>query len=288
MSLSLPRTGSILAAIVLVACTSAGTNGTAPDGAPDEQEQPVTRLDYGDDPSQFVDLVVPPGEGAVPVVVLLHGGFWSDQYGLDLMAPLARDLQGRGYATANVEYRRVGSGGGFPATFTDVAAAVDALADVQAVRALDLDRVAVIGHSAGGQLAVWAASRGALPADAPGAAPRVVPCAAVSQAGVLALADASRSAIGGAAVTAFIGVGPDEDPDRYRLVDPVALTPPDAPILLVHAPRDRLVPIEQSRAYLAAAPDHAELAEVDGDHFTVIDPADASWGQTVDWLDDRC
>ncbi len=275
MSLSLRWMALILAASALVACTT------------HEQEQQVARHPYGDDPSQFIDLAVPPGEGAAPVVVLVHGGFWSDQYGLDLMAPLARDLQGRGYATANVEYRRVGSGGGFPATFDDVAAAVDALADVDTVRTLDLARVALVGHSAGGHLAVWAASRGSLPAEAPGAGPRVVPCAVVSQAGVLALADAAASGVGGPAVTAFVGATPDEDPDRYRIVDPVALTP-DAPVLLVHAPADPLVPVEQSRTYAAAVGDRAELVEVAGDHFTVIDPRDDSWAVTLDWLGRTC
>ncbi len=275
MSLSLRWMALILAAFALVACTT------------HEQEQQVARHPYGDDPSQFIDLAVPPGEGAAPVVVLVHGGFWSDQYGLDLMAPLARDLQGRGYATANVEYRRVGSGGGFPATFDDVAAAVDALADVETSQALDLDRVALVGHSAGGHLAVWAASRGSLPAEAPGARPRVVPCAVVSQAGVLALADAAASGVGGPAVTAFVGATPDEDPDRYRIVDPVALTP-DAPVLLVHAPADPLVPVEQSRTYAAAVGDRAELVEVAGDHFTVIDPRDDSWAVTLDWLGRTC
>ena len=156
MSLSLLRIGSILTALALVGCTSDATTTSTSD----QQEQHVARVEYGDDPSQFVDLVVPAGDGAAPVVVLLHGGFWSAQYGLDLMVPLAQDLQARGYATANVEYRRVGNGGGFPTTFDDVAAAVDALADVVDVptgRALDLDRVAVVGHSAGGWLArAWA------------------------------------------------------------------------------------------------------------------------------------
>ncbi len=275
MSLSLRWMALILAAFALVACTT------------HEQEQQVARHPYGDDPSQFIDLAVPPGEGAAPVVVLVHGGFWSDQYGLDLMAPLARDLQGRGYATANVEYRRVGSGGGFPATFDDVAAAVDALADVDTVRTLDLARVALVGHSAGGHLAVWAASRGSLPAEAPGAGPRVVPCAVVSQAGVLALADAAASGVGGPAVTAFVGATPEEDPDRYRVVDPVTLAP-DAPVLLVHAPGDPLVPVEQSRTYAAAVGDRAELVEVAGDHFTVIDPRDDSWAVTLDWLGRTC
>ncbi len=116
-----------------------------------------TQLAYGDTDEQVVDVAWPEGDdGPYPVVVLLHGGFWRQRYGKDLMIPLARDAVMRGYATANVEYRRVGGAGGWPATFEDVAAAVDELADADAP--LDLARVVVVGHSAGGHLAARLAS----------------------------------------------------------------------------------------------------------------------------------
>lgn len=247
---------------------------------------PTEVLAYGDADDQVVDLDRPAGDGPVPVLVLLHGGFWRQAYGKDLMEPLARDARTRGWATANVEYRRVGGAGGWPETFEDVAAAVDALATAGAP--LDLDRVAVVGHSAGGHLAAWVASRSRLPAGAVGADPRVEVCAAAVQAGVVALARAAEEGLGEGATVALMGGTPAEVPDRYAVADPTALAPPPVPTLLVHARDDDRVPVSQSRAYADAAGEAAELALFDGDHFTVIDPADASWDRTMGWFEDRC
>ena len=141
---------------------------------------------YGPGPAQVGELWVPDGAGPHPVAVLLHGGFWRASYDHTLMEPLAADLVGQGWAAWNVEYRRVGmTGGGWPGTFDDVAAAVDLLARLgREAPGLDLGRVVPIGHSAGGHLALWCAARAGLPARAPGADPAVVAAAAVSQAGV--------------------------------------------------------------------------------------------------------
>ena len=245
------------------------------------------QLTYGPSDEQVVDLAWPSeADGPLPVVVLVHGGFWRQSYGKDLMVPLARDAVIRGYATANVEYRRVGGAGGWPATFEDVAAAVDALAGADAP--LDLDRVVVVGHSAGGHLAAWAASRPNIPDGEVGADPRVVACAAVSQAGVVALARSAREGVGNGATDDLMGGGPDEVPERYAVGDPLALAPPPVPVLLVHGRSDDNVPFSQSEAYAQAAGDRAELRPVEGDHFTVIDPGDDSWAATMDWIADTC
>ena len=131
---------------------------------------------YGEDPSQVAELHLPSGPGPHPVAVVLHGGYWQTQYGKLICRPLARSLASRGYAAWNLEYRRLGDGrgggGGWPMTFQDVADGIDALADLSAP--VDLTRVTLVGHSAGGQLALWAAARPSLPATAVGAAPRVV------------------------------------------------------------------------------------------------------------------
>jgi acetyl esterase/lipase len=277
---------ALLAAVALSAACSVP-------GAPISQESDAvttTRLSYGDAPDQWVDLSWPnPTDrvrGMLPVVVFVHGGFWQQAYGADLMAPLVADAVARGYVAANVEYRRVGGGGGWPQTFADVAAAIDVLAASSGP--LDLDRVVVVGHSAGGHLAVWAASRPGIPPGEVGAAPTVVACAAVSQAGVVALERAAREGVGGTAVESLMGGGPGEVPERYMVGDPVALAPPPVPVLLVHAPEDTLVPFSQSEAYVEVAGERAELSPVPGDHFTVIDPGDPSWATTMDWVARTC
>src|SRR6185437_307494 len=117
------------------------------------------RLAYGTDPNQFGDLWLPSGAGPHPVVVFLHGGYWRARYDISYTHPIAADLAARGIAVWNLEYRRVGqSGGGWPGTFEDVARGFDALHDLAQQHSLDLARVVVMGHSAGGHLAFWLAA----------------------------------------------------------------------------------------------------------------------------------
>lgn len=236
----------------------------------------VIRSTYGADPSQFGELSKPAGGAAEAVVVIVHGGFWRAQYGLELGRPLAADLAGRGYVCWNIEYRRVGIGGGWPGTLDDVAAAMDHLAE------LDVDRssVVAIGHSAGGHLATWAGGRAALPADAPGGKPKVAVTGVVSQAGVIDLTVAARTGVGGTAVPDLLGGTPEQVPDRYRLADPITQVPVPAPVLCVHSREDDTVPFAQSSAYVAAAKragGAAELHAVPGDHFAVIDVNAPAW-----------
>jgi acetyl esterase/lipase len=184
---------------------------------------------------QQAELHLPRGREPHPVVVTIHGGSWSAGYGKVVMRGLAGDLVRRGYAVWNIEYRKLGrgEGGGWPATFEDVALAIDHLATL--AEPLDLGRVIFFGHSAGGQLALWAASRGNLPSGAPGAGPRVEPVAAVSAAGVADLAESYRETPRGA-VGRLMGGGPDEFPERYAVADPIALVPLAIPVLVVQAP----------------------------------------------------
>jgi acetyl esterase/lipase len=118
------------------------------------------RLSYGDDPLQFGELRLPEGEGPFPVVIVIHGGCWLSAYDLGYMSALADALTVAGVATWSIEYRRVGDeGGGWPGTFQDVADAADHLFEIASEYDLDLDRVAAVGHSAGGHLALWLAGR---------------------------------------------------------------------------------------------------------------------------------
>jgi acetyl esterase/lipase len=239
---------------------------------------PVVR--YGEHPDQIANLHRPAGGGEPwRVVVLLHGGFWRAGWDRTLMTGLARDLAAHGFLAWNVEYRRVGQdGGGWPGTLLDVAAAIDALATVEEA---DTDRVAVVGHSAGGHLALWLAARDRLPAGAPGGGTVVRPRLAVSLAGVADLVAGAEAGVGAGACEALLGGSPDVVPERYAAASPAALVPLGIPQLVVHGARDDIVPAVQSSAYAArarAAGDDVELVELpDADHFDVIDPEHPAW-----------
>lgn len=284
--------GATSAAAAAVGSTLGGCAATSSSQADNAE---VQTLRYGQDPSQFVELTLPvSGAGPMPVAVVIHGGFWRSAYGLELGRPLASSLSGRGWAALNIEYRRVGNGGGYPTTLVDVAASIDLLADAGQIGArendleLDLARVVAIGHSAGGQLAAWAATRGRQAPGSPGADPVVALSAVVSQAGVLDLRACAREGLGAGAAQAFLRGEPDQVPDRYDQASPIEHVPLGVPTLCVHSSRDENVPIRQSEGFVAAAVaagDDAELATVEGDHFTVIDPEDPSWERVLDWLD---
>jgi acetyl esterase/lipase len=239
----------------------------------EEAHWPVMTHRYGPHSEQVADLRLPERDGPHPVAVVVHGGFWRAPYTRVTTAALAIDLARRGYATWNIEYRRVGIDGGFPATLEDVEAAVAALETVDAP--LDRARVLVIGHSAGGHLALWLAGTG-----------RVT--AAVSLAGVSELAEAARREIGERAALEFMGGGPDELPSAYAAADPAARLPTGVPQLLVHGDADDRVPIELSRDYAErarAAGDRVELLELPGvNHFVPIDPRGEAWAATAERL----
>ena len=248
------------------------------------------QITYGEHPDQVGQLFLPARDGdeRVPVVVLLHGGHWRAAYVAEETAPLAADLADRGLAAWNLEYRRVGGGGGWPATFEDVAAGVDRLVDVADDDGLDLGRVAVVGHSAGGLLALWTAARARLPAGRVGAGPRVVPRAVVSLAGVNDLRAAARADLGPHAVTDLLGGDVADVPERVRIAAPVASLPLGVPQLLVHGEHDDVVPISQTLGYArlaAVAGDPVEVLRLPGDHLMVIDPAGPVWPQVRRWLD---
>jgi acetyl esterase/lipase len=224
-------------------------------------------------------------------MVVIHGGSWRARYGRIVMRGLVGDLRRRGWATWNIEYRRVGNGGGWPHTFADVAAAIDHLAGIDAP--IDLANVSVLGHSAGGHLALWAASRHNLPPDAPGfcvGAPPVRIRRVISQAGVCDLAGGYRRWHEGGAVRGLMGGGPDELPDRYAAGDPMRLLPLGIPALLVHGVADRTVSVELSRSYAraaSAAGDAVELVEIAGaagSHRAHIDPRGRAWAEVTQRL----
>ena len=243
--------------------------------------RPGSASSFGSDPSQVGELHLPRGGGPHPVAVLLHGGYWKTQYGKLVMRPLALDLAARGWAVWNLEYRRLGAGrgggGGWPMTFDDVAAGIDHLQDLDP--ALDLTRVVLVGHSAGGQLALWAASRPGLPEGAVGAGPVVRPTAVVALAPVTNLERARVHA------EQLLGGTLTEVPDRWAQADPVRAGAPGVPALVVHPVGDETVPVKRSREYAAAT--GVQLVEAPGRHRDPIDPTSPSWQTALRWLQER-
>jgi len=247
---------------------------------------PPTRIVYGDEPQQFGDLYLPDESlDAPPIVVLIHGGFWRAMYGLDLMAPLAHGLARAGLAAWNIEYRRVGRpGGGWPGTVHDVAHAIDQLAAIAGNHAIDLERVAFVGHSAGGHLALWAAGRSAIPDGTPGANPAVVPVVAIGQGPVVALRRAAERRVGNGAVIDFLGGTPEEFPDRYEAATPRLGAGPR--MVVIVGSRDDVVPPEFSVD--DDQPDAVEVVTIDGaDHMVLIEPGRAPWAAARALLDEE-
>ncbi len=209
---------------------------------------------------------------------MIHGGFWRDAYDRSLMAGLCEDLSGAGWAAWNLEYRRLGGGGGWPETFEDVAAGIDHLSSLAGPE-LDLGTVVTIGHSAGGHLALWAAAR---------QGPRVRVTHAVAQAGVVDLAEAARLGLSRGVTEELLGATPTEEPERYALTSPAALLPLGVPQLLVHGGRDDVVPAAMSRSYAVAAAEAGDPVDLvihdELGHFEHLDPQSPAWRSVRGWL----
>jgi len=250
--------------------------------------KPIT-VRYGSHHAQTADLWRPDGNRVdLPVIVLIHGGFWRQPYTKRLMRRVARVVVAHGWAAYNIEYRRIGpfGRGGWPETFEDVSDAIDALADVEAI---DRHQVVTCGHSAGGQLALWAgSSRATGPAGRPGT-DQIRVRAAVSLAGVVDLSSAARLGLGGGAVQALMGGTPDQEPDRYAWASPTSRLPLGIPQILVHGLADKTVPASLSAAYVELARsrgDDAEYVPLPGvGHMEMIDPEGAALREVVARLD---
>jgi acetyl esterase/lipase len=261
-------------------------------------------LRYGDGTDNVADVHVPAaaftaadrtGERAM-LTIFIHGGFWRAEYGREHTAPLAEALAANGIVVCAPEYRRTGQpGGGWPGTFDDVAAAVDRLPTLVAeatggLVAADAGRVILAGHSAGGHLALWAASRHLLPPGSRWYAERSGWRGVVALAAVSDLVGAERQALGQQAVGALMGGGSAEvADDRYWQADPARLLPAGGPVWLVHGMADDRVPYLMSLDYARwaraagarAAAATCVLLPGTG-HFEVIDPLSRVWPQVAE------
>ena len=254
----------------------------------------ATRIAYGTGTLQFGELRVPAGRGPHPVVIIVHGGCWVAKLGklddraiaLDLVRPIAADLTANGFATWNLEYRRLGNdGGGWPGTFQDIAAGADHLRQIAAKNQLDLTRVVAVGHSAGGHFALWLAARTKLPKsselyvkdplrlkgvvdlDGPGDLKATLPL--------------QQPVCGAPVITQLMGGSPEERAQRYREGSPVEMLP-------LGVPQE----IFAGRMFAAQTPLYVEAAKRAGDtvnaavaaqsgHFVFIDPGSSTWPHVV-------
>jgi acetyl esterase/lipase len=236
------------------------------------------RVAYGADPNQFGDLRLPKGKGPFPLVMNIHGGFWRAAYDLKHAGHLCAALTAKGLASWNVEYRRVGNpGGGWPGTFEDVRHAYRFLPELGKRYSLDTNKVVVMGHSAGGQLALCLAARETSIKNA------------VSLAGVLDLRQAFESHLSNDAVAAFLGGTPSEVTDRYRDADPMELSIDHSTTQwAIHGAADNVVPSTFSRNYAQQKKQKGEdvhyLEISTAGHYDLIDPATPAWTKVRDTI----
>lgn len=248
-------------------------------------EWPFAIYRYGGERDQVAELRLPEASGAGPhpVVVLIHGGAWKALWRKDIMAGMAVDLARRGFATWNVEFRRLGAGGGWPATFDDLALAIGALEAVAAAEPLDPGRVVFVGHSSGGHLALWAAAPGMVP---------VRPIGVVSLAGLADLVEGARRRMfsGDNTAAQLVGGSPEEVPERYAFASPRAHLPLGVPQTLVQGLEDSLLDlVDQNRSHARAAQaagDAVRLVEIQGAaHMDLIEPSSTAWGTVADEIE---
>jgi acetyl esterase/lipase len=239
-----------------------------------------TRLAYGPDPNQFVDVRFPQGAPPHSVVFFIHGGYWRAKYDLTYAGHLCHALKQAGVGTWNVEYRRIGNpGGGWPGSFEDIRNAYRALVESQQkdknkIPSFDLKRLCVAGHSAGGQLALCLAAH-------ENSIQRVL-----SLAGVLDLRRGWELHLSDDAVSAFLGGSPSEVPDHYHEASPAALSIPQATQKLIHGVADDSVPYEIGKSYAERKKkigENVELATLlNTGHFEIVDPRSTAWRKVLD------
>lgn len=283
---------AIFGAVVVSGCGARSQSVRRPASFDDilaqSRAKPDAVVSYGTAPQQFGQLWEPAGPQLHPVIVLIHGGCWQSSLpGLQLMEPMAQDLRAHGVAVWNIEYRRLGEpGGGYPGTFLDVGAAIDRLRSLAPKYHLDLSRIVLAGHSAGGQLALWAAARGKLTGSSPVYAASPVPIdKVVSLAGIDDLeryrSDGPQACGGPRVIDALVGGAGSVRQAPYADTSPAALIATRTAQIIVSGALDPIVPAIFGKAYAAKAKAAGasvfELTLPGAGHFELIDPTWSLW-----------
>jgi acetyl esterase/lipase len=228
------------------------------------------RLHYGSDPQQFADLRRPSSKGPHPILVFLHGGFWRAKYDLTHAGHLCAALTAKHVATWNMEYRRVGNpGGGWPGTFEDITNGLRFVSQIAHRYGLDVKRIVIMGHSAGGQLALALAAH------------QHTIRHSISLAGVVDLQRAFELHLSNDAVVDFMGGSPQQVPEHYHEASPIGLPMPHVRQLLVHGDEDDTVPVALSRSYREVKLKRGEKVDLlelpKAGHYELIDPRSSVW-----------
>ncbi len=285
--------GSAAALVVLIALLGTTSTMSAQPVAKMEWSDLLSRprpvasqhLSYGSDPNQVIDLWLPKSSGPHPVVVMIHGGCWlASVANHSIMDWAADDLAKRGLAVWNIEYRGVDQpGGGYPGTFQDVAAAIDKLSAEAGKRGLKPGPFVVLGHSAGGHLALWSAARSKLPKSSVLWSTHPTPIkAVVDLAGIANLQTDLDTACGADPVHAMTGQSTPARPDIYADTSPAALAPSGVLTWMIHGVEDDVVVPAIGDAYANLARkrgDHVEVLTPPGGHVEVVSPGTAAWAK---------
>jgi len=289
-------------AVALLAVLLAAPAGSAPVKLmdwPDLLGRPLPaaseRITYGPGALQVADLWLPEGKGPFPVVLIVHGGCWlSGVAKLGIMNYAAEDLRRRGIAVWNIEYRGVDrTGGGYPGTFQDVAAAADKLAEIAPAHHLDTGHIVALGHSAGGHLALWLAARARLPASSPLHAAHPLPIAAVVSTGGLPDLAAERArgddGCGADTIDRLVGPTTAAHSNVYADTSPAELGVGRDHEVLINGVEDPIAPPDGADAYAAKmkakGADIRAITLADTGHVELISPGSVAWSRTVEVVD---
>ncbi|MBS0288344.1 MAG: alpha/beta hydrolase [Proteobacteria bacterium] len=246
------------------------------------------RIPYGEQPRQFGDLRLPNTKGPYPVVVIIHGGCWlSRMANVNFMSPLSEALTKKGYATWNIEYRAADSnGGGWPGTFQDVGNAVDFLRKLAPKYNLDLTKVIILGHSAGGHLALWAAARHKLPKNSEvGSQDPLIVKGVISLAGPGDLRTyiplGERVCKNNTIFKMLVGATPDLVNQRISQVSPFELLPTGVKQIVITGDNDKGVPPALGEQYVNSAKQKGDDATFmlgkDSAHYESVAPGSHMW-----------